>query len=418
MKKSNYLFPIIASLIVSPVLTMSAHAKVTTVTLSLVCDNSELPGWQGIVNAFNKQSTDIKVKLEVIPGSWGEYLQQMLVRSVAGKAPDIGRMGVALMPHFMNRNLLEDLMPYVKSTKYKLDAYYRQPFNMYTKGQSLYGIPAGIYSMASFYNRSMFKAAGLQFPTLDWDKAWTWEQYRAAAKKLTKASAKQWGTFVNMNPERSLPYVWQNGGDIFNEARTKCTLDSPASVEAFRYLYELIWKDQVAPAGWEDFTQGKLGIFQDGQWAMPYMSNIKKFEWGVCPLPRGKEGAATVIYPDPWVIYKGSKHKKEAWKVIKFFTEQEAENILVDKELMGIPILKKVAENRRNTMFKPLPTEEKKVWLDSVEYARTVPFTTTWTDMMNLLMPRLDKVTGNRMSVEDALKASSADITKILQRKK
>lgn len=399
----------------------NVQAKVTTVTFSLVCGSDEIPGWKGIVDAFNKQSADIKVKLEILPGGWTEYVQKMLLQAAAGTSPDIGRMGVAYMPHFKKKNLLTNLMPYMKQDRYDQSLYYKAAFKGLVQGNVVYGLPAGIYSMATYYNRTAFQQAGLSFPSPNWTKTWTWDEFRNAAKKLTKKGAtgkpSQYGYSIDFHPERSLQWIWQNGGDFFNANRTRCTIDSPGSVGALRFLHEMIWKDQSTGVGL-DFIGGKTAIWQEGTWCMPSMLKVKKFAVGLAPMPRGREGSVTEIYVDPYVIFNGSKHKKEAWKVIKFFTEKEAENVLVDNQLMGVPVLKSVASSRHKDMFKALVPEEKQVWFDSVDYSRDVPFTTNWLDMMSAYTARIDKLVRNTGTVEDTAKAITQDINKLLARAK
>src|SRR5204863_5288538 len=41
---------------------------------------------------------------------------------------------------------------------------------------------------AMFYNRALFKQSGVAEPPADWNKAWTWDEFRDALRKLTKKS--------------------------------------------------------------------------------------------------------------------------------------------------------------------------------------------------------------------------------------
>ena len=45
-----------------------------------------------------------------------------------------------------------------------------------------YGFPQGFATEIMYYNKDMFDAAGVAYPTDDW----TWDDYTAAAEKLTK----------------------------------------------------------------------------------------------------------------------------------------------------------------------------------------------------------------------------------------
>ena len=53
-----------------------------------------------------------------------------------------------------------------------------------------YGFPQGFATEIMYYNKDMFDAAGVAYPTDDW----TWDDYTAAAEKLTKADGSQYGS--------------------------------------------------------------------------------------------------------------------------------------------------------------------------------------------------------------------------------
>ena len=55
-----------------------------------------------------------------------------------------------------------------------------------------------------------------------------------------------------------------------------------------------------------------------------------------------------------------------------------------------MPILKSVAEARSKDLFKPLPPEEQKVWLDASKYSHSFPFTKKWDELYEALKPAWD----------------------------
>ncbi|GAB2571071.1 ABC transporter substrate-binding protein [Gracilibacillus alcaliphilus] len=377
--------------------------------MSIVAGTDEMPGWQGIVDAFNESQTDIEVKLERLPGSWDEYNQKMTAQIASGDPPDIGRIGVAYMPMYSSKGQLEDLSPFIESLN--KDDYYDSIFTEYTDG-NIYGAPIGVYTMAMYYNKNLFDEAGIEYPPADWEEAWTWDQYKEAAEKITKGSGanKQYGAYVGFNPERSIQYLWSNNGGLINEEMTEPIVNTEESKEALTFLQSLI-QSGISPTPAETetmpvdqlFKTGRLGMIAEGQWMMPSFAEIDSFEWGVAPIPRSSKGeAVTPNFIDKYVIYKGSDHVEEAWEAIEFFMSEEAENILVDHGLGGIPTLKSVAEERENDMFNPLNSEEKAVWFQSVDYSREVPFTNNWQELMNESMKKFDLVGLDELEADKA----------------
>ena len=56
-------------------------------------------------------------------------------------------------------------------------------------GTKTIGFPAIVDNLSLLYNKTVFDKAGVAYPTNDW----TWDDFRAAAKKLTDASTKTYG---------------------------------------------------------------------------------------------------------------------------------------------------------------------------------------------------------------------------------
>ena len=77
------------------------------------------------------------------------------------------------------------------------------------------GVPALVDNLALVYNKTLFKQAGLSYPTTNW----TWADMKRAALKLTNPAKKQFGwAYVNDASEdtvwRFWAMLWQAGGHI------------------------------------------------------------------------------------------------------------------------------------------------------------------------------------------------------------
>ena len=391
--------------------------------MSIVAGTDEMPAWQGIVDGFNKSQSRIEIELERLPGSWNEYTQKMTAQIASGNPPDIGRMAVSSMPMFISKGLLEDLTPYMSDLD--MNQYYESAMEQYNLNGQMFGMPVGIYTMAMYYNKDLFEKAGVPLPPTDWNEAWTFEELRDAAAKLTKGTGanKEYGIYVDLNPERSIQYLWTNGGGFISEDKKESIIQTEQSKEALAFLQGLI-RDGYSPTPAETqtmpadqlFLSGKLAMLVEGQWMMPAFAKIEDFEWGVAPIAVGSTGVpATPNFVDAYVIFKGSKHVEEAAEALKFFVSEEAENILVDNNIGGIPVLKSVAEARKGDMFNPLSLEEKEVWFQSVEFSRPLPFTTNWNELMDAAMKKLDLVGMNELDAAQAADELAPELNKLLK---
>ncbi len=91
------------------------------------------------------------------------------------------------------------------------------------------GVPALVDNLSLVYNKKLFQQAGVAEPTNDW----TWDDFRAAAKKLTDASTHSYGwAYVNDGSEdtvwRFLAMLWQAGGDLLTSDNSKPAFDDAA----------------------------------------------------------------------------------------------------------------------------------------------------------------------------------------------
>ena len=142
-----------------------------------------------------------------------------------------------------------------------------------TVGGKIVGVPALVDNLALVYNKKLFDQAGIAYPTADW----TWDDFRAAAKKLTDPSAKQFGwAYVNDASEDTVwrfdALLWQAGGDILTPDDKHAAFDSPAGVKAATLLQQMATVDHSVYLDSGNgnyanlFNSGKIGMLFTGPW--------------------------------------------------------------------------------------------------------------------------------------------------------
>ena len=77
-----------------------------------------------------------------------------------------------------------------------------------------YGLPATFSDVVLIFNKDLFDAAGLDYPTADW----TWADEQAAAEKLTDSAAGVYGDFQPISFFEFYKALEQSGGAFFDDA--------------------------------------------------------------------------------------------------------------------------------------------------------------------------------------------------------
>lgn len=377
----------------------------------IVAGESEMKGWQGIVDAFNASSDEAEIELEQLPGGWTEYVQKITALIAAGSPPDIGRIGAAFVPQFVSKGQLADLKPQIDA-ELNMDDYYESAFKECEKDGHIYGVPVGIYTMVMYYNKQMFDDAGIPYPSPDWNNPWTFEQYEDAATKLTSGEGanKKYGILAQNHPERSAATVFSMGGNFFDASHENPTFASQPVIDTYQMVQDMINLYKISPTPAQTktmpvdqmFLSGKLAMFADGSWMLPAFADKPDFKFGIAPVPKGTS-STTVSFIDQYVVFENSPNKELAWKAVKSFIQADAEKIMVENNLGGIPVYRPTVEAEKENLFTMLSAEDKEVLFQSVEHSQSLPFTPNWSEQMDAAMKTIDLVTLGKMTVEEGM---------------
>ena len=256
-------------------------------------------------------------------------IEPIMLRMAAGSdVPDIIvlRSGLAV-----DQLHLLDLTPYVGKymTEEDLSDFHPAQWSTWSREGKQYAIPRYMGTVVTVYNRDMFLEAGVEEPK---GATFTWDEMAATARKLTRDTtgdgvADRWGYFVNWAVNRMAHWVWQNGGDFFNEAGD-VTIDRPEFVGAWEFLANLRFSAGVMPTVQQvsnarsGFGQERIAMMEDGDWAVPGIIPPfieGRFRMGVAEPPYNRT-RATVHTLDGYGIWSGTKHPDEAFRFVQWLT--------------------------------------------------------------------------------------------------
>jgi len=349
------------------------------VTLRLVSwgNEREEKSLRSLLADFQKMHPNIKVELQITPHA--RVFDKLMISTAGGRPPDVSRVSSLWFHPCAAKGLFEDLGPYVaRDETFDLGDFYPQAVEGWGRYRKrLYAIPTDIDVYAMYYNKDMFDRCAVPYP--DW--SWDWKKYLEVAKKLTQTDPSgrrgRWGTATDQFWQS---YVYQNGGSILSDDLTRCTLSEPPAYEAIQWVSDLINKHHVAPTAEESaevgalklFEQGKIGMYISGSWAaeLQFAKDKISFDYDVAPLPRAKK-RATFIGGAAYAILSRSKHKKEAWELVKWMTGPEYQRgQAMDSQI--IPSRRSVAESGAY-LGQNKPPKHRGVFLDMIKYGRPTP---------------------------------------------
>ena len=401
----------------TPYLSIARAQGSKTLRVSMWDSTVVKPQEDEILQGF-KDKFGADVDIEFNPDS---YDTKLLAGLAAGSAPDIFLWWN--YPQLIVRNGLQDIMPYVNGkSPLDLSIFFEPVLNVGKKGDSLYGIPKDWTSRAIFYNKDLFDAAGVPYPTADW----TWSEFRDIAKQLTKGEGpdKQYG-FYTWNSQYPLQgFVWSNGGDFVSPDGMSATgyLDSPQTIEAVEWYRRLQAEDGVAPAAAQAetvgdatvlFTNGKLAMLENGIWPLSTFQTTDGLNFGTVLPPKTDSGKlVTVLHQADWAMNPAAADKDTTWELLKWLTSARAAGIR-GKSGFSLPAIPSVAKDL-GLLDDPIH----KTFYDAVDFMTTLPWfirTTKGSEAETEINNAIQAAFLGQASVEDALKAAAPTVDSILQ---
>lgn len=298
-------------------------------------DLSANPSVIDTVKAFNEQNPDIHV--EIIDIASSDYTQKLSIMLNGGSNLDTFFVKDAdTTKSLYNKGQLEVLNSYIEKDNFDLSEYKGLTKNFTFDNGNITGLPARADWYVMYYNKGIFDAAGIKYPSNDW----TWSDFEEIAKKLTSGtgSEKTYGALLHTWQAMVINWGVQDGKHTI--------MDSNYSF--IKPYYEMALRMQNDDKSIMDygtlktggihysspFLTGKIGMLPMGTWFMTTLLDKVKtgestVDWAVATLPHGDDvpqgytvGAAT-----PLCINKNSSKKDAAWRFVKFVTGPEGSEI-------------------------------------------------------------------------------------------
>lgn len=313
------------------------------VTLKLYTFGNEVGyNWTGTIPAFEKANPGIKVDVVILSekGDTQESLKKLDLAAASGDAMDVLMFSdPASYAQRVSLGMAEPLDSYIAKEGYKLTDEYKVDTTLNGK---VYALPGKFNPWYVLLNKNHLDEAGLTVP-----KDWTWDEYMAYAKKLTKGEGvtKRYGTYFHGpqaggwmefmklamgNQPDNTEFLKPDGTSNLGNPLFKKTLEMRVKME----------KEDKSSTPYTDIISQKLAyraqffnqnasMLLIGSWMNTELGGTEQFPLNfnvaVAPYPKNAPGDASGLTPvttDYVSVAASSKNKEAAYKFVRWYTTE------------------------------------------------------------------------------------------------
>ena len=313
----------------SPAITGAGFGQHATGTVQLWVRAATQAASAPIVAAFNASHPDLKVNMTAIPDT--QYITKLATAIRGRSVPDVVDVDDINSTLLAYHEALTDITPLVDALPYK-DQLSPAHLNLATYQGRIYGVPYAADISVLYYNKTLFRRAGLD-PS---KPPKTLDQVLADARAINKLGGGVSGfSFGGDSPGimgfTSLPSVWASKNYLFRgplDAQHADIANNPALRKMLQF-YRTVWRDGLSSsssrtesgATWgKDFLAGKVGIWPGNEGALIGGGITPSFAKQVAatPLPGALSGTCDFAGGDNIAIPRGAKNASGAWEYIQF----------------------------------------------------------------------------------------------------
>ncbi len=299
--------------------------------------------WSNSEGVMNKILDDWKAKnpgveLETQYAA-DDYWTKIQTQMASGIVPDTGISDTGRVISYAKTGTLLALDDFIARDGVDLKQYFPAAVAQYrwrdgdfdtgAEDGKMYGLPSDGQGFIFVYNKTLFDAAKVDYPTADW----TWDDLVTAAQKLTNADEDKWGVIspVLYALERG-NFVYAAGGEFITPDYKHMTLDKEETVSAYKWAWDLIYTQKVSAAPnpsqqVNPFLAGQAAMAFDGVWWIADLTAITDFEWDIAMFPKHPQTGkrTTTLESDGWWVFKSSKNPDLAWSLASFLASKDGE---------------------------------------------------------------------------------------------
>ena len=267
---------------------------------------------EGLAAEYSKAHSNVTITVSPGASTTDDLLQKVSAGFVSGTYPDLSYAFGSWATQLGQSGHTLDIKAAVEKPEVNWTELPEGARATATVDGKVIGVPALVDNLGLIYNKKVFDDAGVAYPTADW----SWDDFRAAAKKLTNPDKKIFGTAYSVSGSEDTtwhlwPLLWQKGGKILSDDGKSAAFNSDQGVAALDFLRSMAIDDKSMYLDQTDekyaplFYDGRIAMIISGPWSLFDLKD-RKVSYGVTPLPAFAGDHQTISGPDVWVAYDHS----------------------------------------------------------------------------------------------------------------
>lgn len=288
------------------------------------------------ISIFESENPGIKVSYT--PSLSGAEYTAKLLSTVAGDStPDVMFMQSSDYRMFASRGVLTEVTDKF-SEEFSLDDFVDSARQIMEIDGHVFGIQSCIVTPVLYYNKDIFDAAGIPYPSAS--EAMQWEDFRQLCIQLTTDDV--YGCYGQEVVSTSLnAFLQSNGAAMYTDDMNTCTVNSPEAIEVLNAIRDLRIVDNAAPdattlenigmSANQMLQTGRVAMLIDGSWALQELASIG-FPVDMAPIPYFKT-PTNIAQAHLHCISARSPHQDESWEFLKFLSGMNYQGALVKSGL-------------------------------------------------------------------------------------
>jgi multiple sugar transport system substrate-binding protein len=370
-----------------------------------------------LVQRFNEENPDVHVIMQRM--GWGTYYNKLFVAGLGGRGPEVFIIHTDTMARFGWAGFLRPVDDLVGGEG-QIDPADFDPNvweAVFLNGRP-YAVPLDIHPQGMYYNRSLFRQAGIVDDHGEPLPPSNREEFLDAADRIARlgdAMPEQvWGFVFTWLQNNALTLMFQHGGEIFTDDHRRTIVNSPENVAAVQFAVDLIHRHRVTPSpelldSWIGFRQGRVGMAFEGIWMLPSLQRQAGLDYAAAPVPQLGPRQA-VLTGSHNMCLRGDLEGRRLDAAVRFM-QFLSDNSLDWAEGGQVPARRSLRETER---FREMTVQ----WqfarqIPHIVYASSVPYVFEYMGELSLAFERALR---GRVTPQQALDQAAENIQRIIDR--
>lgn len=401
----------------------SSSTEETTLTWAL-WDLEQTTYYQPLIDAYEAANPNVKIKTLDLGST--DYMT-VLATQLTGGDSTIDVATIKDIPGYatlVNKNQLEPLNDFI--TEKGIDtAAYSGITDQITIDNNLYALPFRSDFWIIYYNKALFDAAGVDYPTNDM----TFAQYDELARKVSNDKA---GTEKVFGAHY---HTWRSAVQLFGILDGKNTIVD-GNYDFLKPYYEMVLNEQkdgicqdyaalkTASLHYSAaFYQNQVAMMNMGTWFIPTLikaidsGESQASEWGIVKYPHadGVEPGSTLATITSLAVSKASENKEAALDFVKFVTGEEGAAIIANTGTFPAIMSEQVINTISSIEGYPAD-DSSKVALHTANTYLEMPVHEKSSEIETILNDAHDNIMTGNITIEDGIEEMNEQVSAVLSK--